>query len=182
MNAVMAGMVPVMVVLMSREMTAMEATSPRFWGVMSAATLLGAVLAYPVNWWLVAKGLKHGMGTERALGRGGHPLERERGADVSQTQTGQRAAVTQAAPAAPGRAHEGLGAHGERPPGSRETAPASHEEATPLEVATMAAVTVLLLVAGTRAAARYGDMDMRPGRPAATTSGTIARLLGRGAS
>jgi hypothetical protein len=176
MNAVMAGMVPVMVVLMSRDMTAMEATSPRFWGVMSAATLLGAVLAYPVSRWLVAKGLKHGMGTDRALGRGGHPLERERGAVVSQAQTGQRAAVTRAAPAAPGRAHEGLGAHGEAPPGSRETAPASHEEATPLGVATMVAATVLLLAAGTWAAARYGDMNMRP-QGAAAASGTTARLL-----
>ncbi|MFC7694648.1 DUF4396 domain-containing protein [Paeniroseomonas aquatica] len=32
MNAVMAGMIPVMVTLMSRDMRAMEATSLRFWG------------------------------------------------------------------------------------------------------------------------------------------------------
>jgi hypothetical protein len=78
MNAVMAGMVPVMVILMTRDMTAMEPTSLRYWGVMSLASLAGFALAYPVNWWLVAVGLKHGMGTVRALGKGGHSLTAER--------------------------------------------------------------------------------------------------------
>jgi hypothetical protein len=77
MNAVMAGMTPVMVVLMSHDMQAMEVTSIRLWGVMSLATLVGAVIAYPVNVWLVAVGLKHGMGSVRALGAGGHSLEAE---------------------------------------------------------------------------------------------------------
>jgi len=77
MNAVMAGMVPVMVVLMSRDMGAMEATSIRFWGVMSLATIVGATIAYPVNAWLVAVGMKHGMGSVRVLGAGGHGLEAE---------------------------------------------------------------------------------------------------------
>lgn len=77
MNAVMAGMIPVMVILMSRDMTAMEATSIRFWGVMSLATLVGLAIAFPVNMWLVAVGLKHGMGTVRALGKGGHSLSIE---------------------------------------------------------------------------------------------------------
>jgi phage tail protein X len=63
--------------LMSRDMTAMEATSLRFWGVMSLASLVGFALAYPVNVWLVASGLKHGMGTVRAIGRGGHGLAAE---------------------------------------------------------------------------------------------------------
>jgi hypothetical protein len=73
MNMVMAGMIPVMVILMSRDMRAMEATSLRFWGVMSLATLVGLVTAYPVNMWLVASKLKHGMGTELVLGEGGSP-------------------------------------------------------------------------------------------------------------
>ena len=67
MNAVMAGMVPVMIVFMTRDVTAMEPTSPRFWLVMSLATLVGALLAYPVNHWLVKNGLKHGMGTDRGV-------------------------------------------------------------------------------------------------------------------
>ncbi len=75
MNLVMAGMIPVMVILMSRNMSAMEATSPRFWGVMSLASLVGLVFAYPINWWLVANKLKDGMGTEAVLGKGGEKLK-----------------------------------------------------------------------------------------------------------
>ena len=75
MNAVMAGMIPVMVILMSRDMRAMEATDIRFWGVMSLASLVGLIIAYPVNWWLVANKLKHGMGTESVLGKGGEKLK-----------------------------------------------------------------------------------------------------------
>lgn len=71
MNAVMAGMIPTMVLLMTRDMRAMEPNTPSFWGLMSLATLVGAVTAYPINWWLVKNKLKHGMGTERALGKGG---------------------------------------------------------------------------------------------------------------
>ena len=71
MNLVMAGMLPVMVIARSHDTAAMEATSIRFWGAMSLAVLIGRVAAYPVNVWLVAKGLKHGMGTERPPGCAG---------------------------------------------------------------------------------------------------------------
>ncbi len=85
MNCVMAGMVPVMVILMTRDMRAMEPASLRFWAVMSLATLVGAGTAYPVNRWLVEKGLKHGMGTEKVLGKAGSkiPVHREIPAMVS---------------------------------------------------------------------------------------------------
>ena len=63
---------------MTRDMAAMEPTSLRFWGTMSLAAIVGGGLAYPINAWLVARGLKHGMGTVRALGKGGHSLEIER--------------------------------------------------------------------------------------------------------
>ncbi len=68
MNALMGGMVPVMVVLMNG---GSAPASLRFWGVMSLAILIGSLVAYPINLWLVARGLKHGMGTVRVLGRGG---------------------------------------------------------------------------------------------------------------
>ena len=84
MNTVMAGMIPTMVILMSRDMRAMEPISLRYWGVMSFATLVGLVVAYPVNWWLVANGLKHGMGTTRALGKGGHSVATERARSAGQ--------------------------------------------------------------------------------------------------
>ncbi len=74
MNFVMAGMLPVMIILMTSDMKNMEVTSLHFWGIMSLASIIGSVLAFPVNWWLVKNKLKHGMGTERALGKGGEKL------------------------------------------------------------------------------------------------------------
>jgi len=64
MNTVMAGMIPVMIILMSRDMSAMEPSSVRFWGTMSLSFVVSAVVTLPVNWWLVVRGLKHGMGGE----------------------------------------------------------------------------------------------------------------------
>jgi hypothetical protein len=79
MNFMMAGMFPTMVILMmGRDMRAMEPTEPVFWGAMSVAVLIGLIVAYPINWWMVDKGLKHGMGTQRVLGKGGHTMEAER--------------------------------------------------------------------------------------------------------
>ena len=73
MNMVMAGMIPAMVLLMmGQDMRAMEPTELVYWGAMSASIIVGFAVAYPVNLWLVAAGLKHGMGTQRALGKGGH--------------------------------------------------------------------------------------------------------------
>lgn len=61
MNAVMAGMIRPMVILMSSDMASTHPTSPRFWGVMSLSTILGFFVAYPVNLRLGAVKLKHGM-------------------------------------------------------------------------------------------------------------------------
>ena len=78
MNFMMTAMFPAMILLMmGRDMRAMEPTQLVFWGAMSAAVGAGLLVAYPVNVWLVAKGLKHGMGTTRALGKGGHSLAAE---------------------------------------------------------------------------------------------------------
>lgn len=60
-NAVMAGMIPVMVILMSHDMHTKEPAWLRFWGILSLGLLVGAVLAYPVNWWLVKNALHPGM-------------------------------------------------------------------------------------------------------------------------
>jgi hypothetical protein len=69
MNAMMAGMAPVMsLLMMGRDMRAMEPTELLFWGVMSIGVMSGFVLAYPFNVWLVAAGLKHGLMTERVPG------------------------------------------------------------------------------------------------------------------
>ena len=64
MNALMAGMIPVMVILMSRNKSAMNPGSIHFWGTMSLAFVVGTLMTYPVNGWLVKHGLKHGEGGE----------------------------------------------------------------------------------------------------------------------
>jgi hypothetical protein len=48
--------------------------TPTFWFAMSMALLAGFLVAYPINWWLVAKGLKHGMATV-----GDHAPEQDKG-------------------------------------------------------------------------------------------------------
>jgi hypothetical protein len=66
MNMMAAGMFFVMVLLMmGRDMRAMEPTQPQFWFVMSIGVIVGFATAYPVNVWLVAQGLKHGLMTVR---------------------------------------------------------------------------------------------------------------------
>jgi hypothetical protein len=42
-----------------------DPAGPAFWFVMSMALLVGFVTAYPMNWWLVSRHLKHGMMTVR---------------------------------------------------------------------------------------------------------------------
>jgi len=66
MNFMMAGMAPVMsFLMMGRDMRAMEPTQLLFWGVMSLGVIVGFAVAYPANVWMVARGLKHGLMTER---------------------------------------------------------------------------------------------------------------------
>lgn len=65
MNLLMAGMVPVMMVMMASIKGSESPLNPFFWFVMSIALLAGAIVAYPANWWLVAGHLKHGMMTVR---------------------------------------------------------------------------------------------------------------------
>ena len=68
MNLLMAGMVPTVMALKARIPTASDPTTPSFWFVMSMGLLVGFIVAYPMNWWLVAYHLKHGMMTVRRTG------------------------------------------------------------------------------------------------------------------
>lgn len=69
MNAMMAGMAPMMTLLMmGRDMRAMAPTEPLFWAVMSVGVTAGFALAYPFNVWLVMQGMKHGLMTVRPKG------------------------------------------------------------------------------------------------------------------
>lgn len=68
MNCMMAGMAPVMIYLMmGRDMRAMLPEEPLFWVVMSLGITAGFAVAYPVNIWMVSRGLKHGLMTVREV-------------------------------------------------------------------------------------------------------------------
>lgn len=67
MNAMMAGMAPTMsLLMMGRDMRAMDPLELVFWGVMSLGVMVGFVAAYPFNVWMVKKKIKHGLMTERS--------------------------------------------------------------------------------------------------------------------
>lgn len=164
MNAVMAGMIPVMVALMSADMTAMEPTSLRYWGAMSLATLAGFAAAYPVNIWLVAVGLKHGMGTVRVLARGGHTLDAER--ERIATVAGEKPAPTAATHGASTISHVPAPARLAPGPNGRQAA-AVPPKLTKSQLAAVSLLTMLHLAAGLLVGALAGDLTMRPGMEAA---------------
>jgi hypothetical protein len=153
MNAVMAGMIPVMVTLMSRDMRAMEISSIYFWGIMSLATLVGAIIAYPVNVWLVAVGLKHGMGSVRALGAGGHSMDAE------------AARIRGTSGELPARMKSGTRSHTKTPARKRHSA-RSHDTmsmtggATKAQISAVALLTLLALGAGLVLADLSGGLAM----------------------
>jgi hypothetical protein len=159
MNAMMAGMLPTMVILMTRDMRAMQATSPWFWASMSAATLVGVVVAYPVNYWLVKNKLKHGMGTERALGHGGALLQEE-AASVHAGHPMNMAGMSHGQPiAVPAAAHSGH---------NMATMPgmdiSEGAQVSGLRKVVVTLLTLLMLAAGYYVAGRYGDLSMRLGK------------------
>ena len=70
MNAMMAGMAPTMsLLMMGRDMRAMDPLELIFWGVMSLGVMVGFTTAYPFNVWMVKRKIKHGLMTARG---GGH--------------------------------------------------------------------------------------------------------------
>lgn len=65
MNCLMGGMIPVMATAFAGNPEAHDPSRPLFWFHMSVSLMAGFVVAYPMNWWLVANHLKHGMMTVR---------------------------------------------------------------------------------------------------------------------
>jgi hypothetical protein len=65
MNGVMAGMIAVAITWRSKDPLSTSPLHARFWFVMSMALCAGFIVSYPINWWLISRGLKHGMLTER---------------------------------------------------------------------------------------------------------------------
>jgi hypothetical protein len=147
MNAVMAGMIPTMAMLMYRSPKAMEPTSARFWAVMSCASLVGAALAYPINWWLVKNGLKHGMGTDQALGRGGSKVQLQPMTMSMSDGTSTKTTLGRASGLADTHREAGMvGLHGQRVSNRR--------------LSLVAVLTVAMLLLGIALAAKYGEFSM----------------------
>lgn len=65
MNILMVGMLLVSKFWMPAVEGAGAPSSPAFWFIMSIALVAGFLCAYPMNWWLVSRHLKHGMMTVR---------------------------------------------------------------------------------------------------------------------
>jgi Domain of unknown function (DUF4396) len=65
MNCLMGGMIVVSTLAWKAVDEAHDPVSPLFWFRISIALMTGFVVAYPMNWWLVANHLKHGMMTVR---------------------------------------------------------------------------------------------------------------------
>jgi hypothetical protein len=82
MNLLMAGMVPTVMALRMLIASGTDPLTPAFWFVMSIGLLVGFVIAYPMNWWLVAYHLKHGMMTVRPAGMLATMSDREADAGV----------------------------------------------------------------------------------------------------
>lgn len=75
MNVLMGGMLPMAIAWRVAVPAASDALKPEFWFAISMALLTGFILAYPMNWWLVTRGLKHGMLTVRNEGAESHANE-----------------------------------------------------------------------------------------------------------
>jgi manganese oxidase len=134
MNFMMAGMAPVMsVLMMGRDMRAMVPTELLFWGVMSLGVIVGFVLAYPSNVWMVARGLKHGLMTRREEGMAGMK----------------------------GMAHAGHKGMKRAPAKKAEHAEHKQEsDATVPQIASLAFVSTLALIIGMAAPANWVNMTL----------------------
>ena len=83
MNMVMVGMIPTMVILMHAIPGAESPFHATFWAVMSLATMAGMATAYPINSWMVRRGLKHGMMSAMPKPKPGATEPMEAGMDMS---------------------------------------------------------------------------------------------------
>ena len=139
MNAMMAGMAPTMsLLMMGRDMRAMDPLELVFWGVMSLGVMVGFTTAYPFNVWMVSMKLKHGLMTERSgekpeVGQmKGHDMAQMKGHDMSQMSGPKLSAKRKSKRAKP----KSDGGH------------QMTSDATTPQIAALAGVTSFLLVCG----------------------------------
>jgi hypothetical protein len=151
MNCLMAGMIPVAMIAKARVPGSDHPSSPAFWFIMSMALMVGFFTAYPMNWWLVARKLKHGMMTMRSAstesgGQQQHPSGHEGMAGASHQGMGHGA-----------MSH---GAMGQQMHGGGETAGHSSMSHAPAAVssgtiAMVIALSFLIMGAGVAIAATF---------------------------
>jgi hypothetical protein len=154
MNCLMGGMIAVMATAFAGYAEAHDPTEPLFWFHMSLSLMAGFVIAYPMNWWLVANHLKHGMMTVR---HPDDPARRDHAAAMSGMAMPEMATPAESNPGNPAPAmatgHPGQAlvepAHAMTMAAGRPTRP-------PLAV--MTAVSFLVLAAGLAVAVLFGDL------------------------
>lgn len=138
MNCLMGGMIVVSTLAWKGVVEAHDPLNPLFWFRMSIALMIGFVIAFPMNWWLVANHLKHGMMTVRRPdpGAGGSMAGMDMGGGT--------------APAAE------MGMGRDMKPAGGETQPA-HAPAPPIAV--VALISMLVLVAGLLVSWAFGGLS-----------------------
>ncbi|MCP9486284.1 MAG: multicopper oxidase domain-containing protein [Gaiellaceae bacterium MAG52_C11] len=145
MNMMAAGMFPTMALLMmGRDMRAMEPTEPLFWAVMSLGVIVGFTTAYPVNVWMVARNMKHGLMTARPVAEPGKHAdadERDGSAHDREHATATAAAAEHGEQGGGHSQDGGSGGHG-------DTGHRMRWDVTRPQVAVVALLTVLALVFG----------------------------------
>lgn len=151
MNAMMAGMAPVMsLLMMGRDMRAMDPTELIFWGVMSLGVIAGFAIAYPVNVWMVSRKMKHGLMTRRDADMDKNVSKPEarqgHGAHQPMSHSGQHEGHHNAQPAEAGVSH----AHGH----------AMRPDVTRPQLAAVCMTTLLMLLGGMTVPALFVNMNL----------------------
>jgi FtsP/CotA-like multicopper oxidase with cupredoxin domain len=173
MNFMMAAMAPVMsFLMMGRDMRAMDPAQLIFWGVMSLGVMAGFALAFPSNVWLVSKSLKHGLMTQRKPGSK-FDLKTETPKPAGKAATAGHRSRTAMAAHSGGKMTMKMGAEGENAAGAESGGHAMTSDATTPQIAALAMVSALALVAGmvspwnwlnmTLSVRDVGDAIMPPG-------------------
>jgi FtsP/CotA-like multicopper oxidase with cupredoxin domain len=151
MNTMMAGMAPVMTILMmGRDMRAMWPGELLFWFVMSLGVIVGFALAYPLNVWLVARKMKHGLMTVRE----GRP--KRAGSEHAARSAAGAAGMSASHPGMPDQPM----AHGATAAKSDHTAPAMPPTVTRAQLVTITGFTVLMLLAGLYVPAAFYNLRL----------------------
>ena len=164
MNCMMGGMAPVMVLLMmGRDMRAMWPGEPLFWMVMSLGVIAGFAIAYPVNVWMVSRGMKHGLMTDRGASKKGGAMA---GMDHSKMQmakpSGKHAKRGSADSKAPTKSEPAAGKSSDHDMGSMPMGGPDSMQAdvTLPQLVTITLFTLLMLAAGMTLPAAFVNLRL----------------------